>query len=503
MAAIEQVNQAEAAPPPPPPEPADPVAAAPDPVRDAPGLPDVLHEAALPVGEPPLLAQANPQTNPQTAQPAAEPGELARVDVPGGGELSLRYGFDAADLKHRQSIDLGFSFRGENYGISIKRPSTTVDELAPEQGALPPSIDNPTVGVPDFLLKRFPYIGPIVTAIPGAKKEATVTGELREGQTPAGDPTNVAHVSVGVSTAPKSLDITKQVNEAVDATLEELPIPPDVEARIKEEIGDRIDLLLKAEGPDGKPLIGLKSELGAKVTLQFDVVVETAKGNPLDVRSLELYATIKGAVSASESANLPNLPAPLDKLNKGKADLSLESSASISVRYEAGEDTPPPQVIDPVDPGEAFVRLNQGDTRTAFNVTEELLQGVASLRFPDGSVKHGIPVSEGTSVWDLSRVADGRNHGHQSLDLANRVHDVLHDSGALAPGEWTRSTGEARAELAQAFAGADPAERAAMAERLANPLGLNFGIPEVARANEALAATSAPLATAAHFRDYF
>lgn len=290
------------------------------------------------------------------------------------------------------------------------------------------------------------------------------------------------------------------MNQVVDGAFDKLPIPPSVKAEVKAALTERIDLLLNAKGPGGQPLAGLKSEAGLKGTLQFDLVVETADGNPLDVKSLEVYVGLKGAVSASEAVTLPNLPGPVGRLLKGKADISAQSSAFLSVRYEAPANDPPPQ---PIDRGDSFVRLNHGDTHRAFTITEELLQEIASVRYADGSVEDGIAVTSGTSVWDLSRVADGRSHGHASLDLVNTVNRVLAEEGALAPGEHVANAAEAKALLRDVFALADPQVRADLAGELANPLRLDFGIEEVAEANRSLGAKNGPLPTARHFRDYF
>lgn len=427
-------------------------------------------------------------------------GEFARFGVPGGGTLSLRGGHDLLDLKRGVSAQAGVSV----FGATVKWPSRTLQELVPESGVLPPSIERKSLAVSDKLVGFLPWVGPAIKAIPGDKKEVIVGFQPSEGADAAGRPTDVGHLAVSLSTSPKPVDITPQINGAVKGALSKVPLSPAVRAQIQEHLGSRLDLLFEARTPDGKPVLQLVEEAGGKLTVQVDVVVETAEGDPLDVKSVEVYATLKGAASASVKMDSPKLPKDLIKY---KNDVSLETSGSVSVRYEAPPDQRPPAVIAPhtapLGPDQQFVRPNEGDTRRAFLITEQLLQGIASVRYPDGYVEDGVPVSTGTSVWDLSRVAEGRNHGHPALDLANRVNHELKALGALGPDEFVGSTEGAAEALGDALAGADPATRERVADALANPLGLNFGLPDIDRRNQVLERGGDGLPAAAHFRGYF
>lgn len=440
--------------------------------------------AALTPPDGELLAQAS--TPPLQSSPVP-PGELWRAEAPVvGGEISLAYGFDPLDIVRTSSHSL--------FGFSVSQPSDTVVEGPEAQGRMSPSFGSPTFGgkVPDWITNKIPYVGPILSALPGDLK-ASVGVELRDGTTTSGDPTDELHIKLGATPASGEIKLGDAIEKGVGSALSRVPIHPEVREAIQEQIGSRIGALRDLKGPDGKPLVTADGKLSAEAGLSFDFVIETAKGNPLQVESVEVFVGVSGRASASASAGFG--------ISQSEG-LRAVTSGQLSARWERDPGTAPPEVV---PPGDAFVRLNDGDTRAAYAITEELLDGKASIRYPqDGTIQHGVQVSpDETSVWDLSAVSDGRNHGHPALEVANSVNAVLREAGALPPGQSVGSTERAGQLLRAVYAGADPSARQEIVAAIENPIGLNFGLADVADANRGLEAANGALPGAEAFRQRF
>ena len=430
-----------------------------------------------------LLSQA---TNPPLQSSPVQPGELWRAEAPViGGEISLAYGFDPLDIVRTTSNSL--------FGFSVSQPSSTVEEGPPAQGRLSPAFGNPTFGgkVPDWIVSKIPYAGPILSALPGDLK-ASVGVELRDGTTASGDPTDELHIKLGATPASGEVKLGEAIEKGLGGALSKVPIHPEVREAIQEQIGSRIGALRDLKGPDGKPLVTADGKLSAEAGLSFDFVIETAKGNPLQVESVEVFVGVSGRASASASAGFG--------ISQSEG-LSAVTTGQLSARWEREPGTAPPEIV-PV--GEQFVRLNSGDTREAYAITEELLDGRASIRYPqDGTIQHGVKVADETSVWDLSAVSAGRNHGHPALEVANSVNAALRDAGALPPGQSIESTEQAGQLLREVYAGADPATRREIVAAIENPIGLNFGLADVTDANRSLEAANGALPGAEAFRQRF
>jgi hypothetical protein len=90
----------------------------------------------------------------------------------------------------------------------------------------------------------------------------------------------------------------------------------------------------------------------------------------------------------------------------------------------------------------------------------------------------------GTPIWDLVPSAHWKNFGHPGLDLANRVNLLLRQEKLLGPNEFVRDMAHAEKLLQKLWTASPlPAQRQALADRLANPLGINFGLAELDQAN--------------------
>jgi hypothetical protein len=97
----------------------------------------------------------------------------------------------------------------------------------------------------------------------------------------------------------------------------------------------------------------------------------------------------------------------------------------------------------------------------------------------------------GASPWQLARVSGGRNQGNPAIDLAIRVNAVLRHHGVLGSSAWVSSSAQAHRLLQTLWQRLDGAQRESVALRLANPLGLNFGIVALKHANGAPPPTGA------------
>jgi hypothetical protein len=89
----------------------------------------------------------------------------------------------------------------------------------------------------------------------------------------------------------------------------------------------------------------------------------------------------------------------------------------------------------------------------------------------------------GASPWQLAIVSGGRNQGNPAIDLAIKVNAVLRQHGLLDSSHWVRSSTQAHGLLLALWRRLDPPQRQSVALRLANPMGLNFGIDALKHAN--------------------
>lgn len=96
-------------------------------------------------------------------------------------------------------------------------------------------------------------------------------------------------------------------------------------------------------------------------------------------------------------------------------------------------------------------------------------------------------LNNGADVWIVSQALGGNDFGIASVEVANDVRWVLNDAGFLPPGHNVTSTVQATQLLGQAFGSAPAAQQAIWAQRLANNIGVDFGVAAVAAANQNLA----------------
>jgi hypothetical protein len=145
------------------------------------------------------------------------------------------------------------------------------------------------------------------------------------------------------------------------------------------------------------------------------------------------------------------------------------------------------------------------NTVDVHHLEAQVSQAIAELLWPEPEKKVSIEprndgnpalarqrvtahVMFGASVWQMApqAVSGGRNHGHHALDLALRTNRLLHAQGALPNQQSVNSTVDATQRLRSLWRNGSAEQRAAWARQLANPLGINFGLLELGRANAEL-----------------
>lgn len=92
-------------------------------------------------------------------------------------------------------------------------------------------------------------------------------------------------------------------------------------------------------------------------------------------------------------------------------------------------------------------------------------------------------LARGVDPMRLVRV-DGRNGGSPPVALANAMHQVLAAAGVIPGDSPLTDFAQARRALQRVFIESDSATRERYARMLRNPIGVNFGLPEVDEANE-------------------
>ena len=143
-------------------------------------------------------------------------------------------------------------------------------------------------------------------------------------------------------------------------------------------------------------------------------------------------------------------------------------------------------------------------TQKASEEVAKLLQREPALRVAINSSNHGdrdvarFKITQhlyfGGSVWQFAprSVSGGLNQGHAGVALAIRVNDLLHEKGLLANDLSVSDASQARALLRSLWQRGTPQQQESWARQLSNRIGINFGLPEVARFN-ALALSQRPM----------